>query len=534
MKVTSVKRWHQNQLKYYRKLKTSVISRKFRKVKKDHRKGKYALVLNSGKCAAILKFTSQTQCEVEAVVTAESIKMLILSTSKKFIISQRKKNLSIEVIVTKRVKDQFDALHDTVDASPKATDEQNRNLASNHMPNKAVNVITPIKIFSCPECNHKFTNKTKFDEHSHSHKDSESSGSEGELTIDDDVMLVLDPENGFTEDANSSAENPKTLMIVKDSEASKSINDDRPFHCNKCPEKFKRESALISHQRMSHPVEIVEAGPLPTIVNRRPSTAAKSQQKISFKRFDSSKKNKFSCSICSVSLERRLFLDRHINVYHIAKTYQCYKCHARCSSKMMLLDHLKKIHISLLNETGYIESISNIESSALFRCAFCRYLSKDRKLTENHMMNEHYEKYEKSEEDEVDDGPSSPDSLEHLFVSHQFSKTNEEEEENLLEEVQVKKISKPWKFKIRKPANDPSFKFRCARCQKRFSQAKTLKRHICDRQDKNEIIKPIVVSSRLTAKSQMINGFFNCLKCPKIYTDKVMFDLHVQSAHDDV
>lgn len=356
--------------------------------------------------------------------------------------------------------------------------------------------------------------------------------------------------------------------------------DDRKFKCNKCPEKYKRESSLLAHQRISHPVEIIEPlpmeprkmtrrksvyipkeaasnGPIPkarrkSVYVERPKSPegvvyksrtnfslpkAPSTTPIKFQRYDSTKKT-FVCRICSQTYDQRDHLDRHISVQHITRLYNCYKCEGKFQVNK-LLPHFKLYHLSHVNDQKAISTFSNLNDFAVHCCGFCNYSSQVRSEVVVHMKNEHYEVYEKGEVHE-EELASSPDSLEDL-VTPESAKILEtqEEEDDLLVEIEPKNK--------RKPANDPSFKFRCARCFRRFSRQLSLKTHVCDREKAvpSSVSPPVVPSpaqpaqqinvaqnlpttsfARIAPKLPMVNGFFRCPQCPSVFFDKDRLNEH--------
>ena len=574
MKLSTTQRWKQLQHKPYG-LRNRTLKLKIKK--KRDLSGKYVILLNQkrNKYAALLKFISKTICKVKAAIVINN--KIIKQISPKFIISPRKKSKKflrkIEVIVSKRFKDEYEKLHSFAKKPSK----------------EEMKVIPPIKIFSCTTCNHKFTSKKYFDEHQESHEQSQnnvntSSGSEseGELMIDDDVMLVVG------ENSNSISPCPDFATSVKkdpnEVEAEEfccmmqncgkkfdtedllvlhigMYHNAKTFKCNKCDNSFKREAGLIAHQRMVHPVEVIPPKMEAPKRARRQSVFFQSpvngttqqtsnespvSRNVVFKPYNSSTKTKFMCRICSAKFAQRTFLDRHITVHHITKMYHCFKC-GNSFTSIKLLDHLKVIHKDLVNDEKYIATISDVESISIHRCPFCRYSSRIRNQVNDHMKDEHYDEFEKSEHPE-EDNASSPDSLDSLLLPESLKILNGKESKLL-----AAKHLKENMTKARRRANDPSFKYRCARCQRRFARPNTLHKHMCIRKeaepsrsespDLPAISPPPAISTsnnlnntskaagRFTAKSQMVNGFFNCLLCPQVFTDRAMFTIHVSTGH---
>lgn len=552
MKLTFCGRWNRNPLNFYGRYNSRMSKKKI----KRNLSGKYAILLRekSSRCAAILKFYGRRKCTAQAPVILN--KNILKMISPRFVIrpKRNKEILSkIEVIVNKKFADDYRSLQSII-RKPKS----------------------PPKTYTCSTCNHKFTNKTRFDAHAKTHKNDlgDSSCSEGELVIDDDVMLVLDEDDNndmhvaMTNELNhkrdpAEAKAEEFLCMIGncqqkfDKETSLVLHigfchekTDKSFKCTKCDSSFTRESGLVAHQRISHPI-VVEPEPVePQKKVRRKSVyptttqvngTSKEQLKnsnspkvngssIRFQRYESSK-TKFICRICSASFEQRTFLDRHITVHHIAKLYYCYKCKSAFTMSK-LLEHLKFAHLQFVNEPNYISTIKNIESVASHRCAFCIYSSRIRSEVCEHMQDEHYDEFEKSGATEEE--ASSPDSLENLFLPETVQILSERELELSKKKPETQKKKPETKRRL---VNDPSFKFRCFRCQRRFSRPDKLRNHVClarlELKTANSSHKVSNTPLRITAKSQMVNGFFNCLKCPQIFTDREMFSKHVL-IHEEV
>lgn len=372
---------------------------------------------------------------------------------------------------------------------------------------------------------------------------------------------------------------------------------DRKFKCNKCPQKYMRESSLLAHQRISHPVEIIEPLPMePRKMTRRKSVyipkepesngpppkarrksvyierskspegvvyksrtnfslpKAPSKTPIKFQRYDSKKKT-FVCRICSQTYDQRDHLDRHISVQHITRLYNCYKCDGKFQVNK-LLPHFKLYHMNHVNDPKAISTFSNLNDFAVHCCGFCNYSSQVRSEVVVHMKNEHYEVYERSEDQ--DELASSPDSLENLAtpasskilqIQEDLCDQDEQDEDELLVEIELKTKAGEGR---RRPVNDPSFKFRCARCYRRFSRQISLKTHACDRQqaDTSRVPQPVVPMPELSAlpiniaqnlpstsfakiakKLPMVNGFFRCPQCPSVFFNKDRLNEHSKQ-HD--
>lgn len=603
MKLSAAKRWKRKQQKFHLRRSKSVIRKSS---KKQDLSGKYVILLSEhrSKYAVVLKFKTRTLCKVKAAVAINN--KIIKQISRKFIISPNKpkykKILSkIEVIVTKRFKEQYERLHSppepftAVVKQPSPVGNKSPNVPVVKKPSPVVikqpspakepppavvktlpdrrKSIT-IKIFSCSTCNHKFTSKKLFEEHGRTHMQQESSD-EGELMIDDDVLLVIDDEvsdimpppnvivNLKADPDEAKAEEFCCMMqnCQKKFDTEEMLvahiglhhKDDKPFKCNKCEDSFSRESGLIAHQRMRHPVEIIPPIPqeppkrgrrksvfVPSTINGTANETLKingstmNSAGIVFKPYNSIRIKKFICRICSAIFTQRDFLDRHISVHHVLKIYHCFKC-KNSFTMIKLLEHLKMFHMDSVNDPRYIKTISDVECVAYHRCAFCRYSSNIRPAVNAHMKDEHYDEFEKSDTSE-EDHASSPDSLENILTP-ESSKILSKKEELAKEAVEKK---------ARRGANDPSFKNRCVRCQRRFAKPETLRKHTCRRlfkltaqnpsnpsripqaTNKDEAMTP---QPRIVPKPPMLNGFFNCMLCPRVFTDRALFNVHVSTGH---
>ena len=479
-----------------------------------------------------------------------------------------------------------------------------------------------LTIYTCSICNHKFSNKMKYEEHLLVHNDSDS---EGELLIDDDVMIVseehgestsnipsrlialksdpedetlmnfpfemqemtseleelegpLFPDDPLDDPIPSTSSYPlqsskyycnegSCQMIFADEHAlalhiGVCHNDyEKRFKCLKCQEKFSRESALIAHQKMNHPILVIEASPMSKgrrksvfqsdTPKRRQSVAQASPNpgqspqsnlrpgpasNIYFKGYNAPKSNAFVCAICSASFPLRNLLDRHMLVHHIKRLYICYVCKASCNSGPELVAHLNNNHPKYCDDIEFARTVKDEESAGIYHCAFCNFCVKVKVRVYQHMNDEHYDKFEKCESPELDQQISSPDSLENL-VSPETAILIEEQEEQLRKRDQSQDRKKGAK-RIRRPNNDQSFKHRCGRCQRRYATSIGLKTHKCERQfDDTQssamnsdppFTKPVIAPK---AQVPQVNGFYQCLFCRNTYTDKEGFDLHVASAH---
>lgn len=577
MKTSAVKRWKRKQIQVNRRYSSKRTS-KFKR--KRNLSGKYVILLNKSKSrnAAILKFTSRSLCKVEGAVAISN--SIIKQTSSRYIIvaeKHRKMLNSIEVIVKKSFREEYEGLCLKENARTKARTK------------KRTKRMTPVKIYSCATCNHKFTNQKMYEQHVESHTRADSSSdSEAGLVIDDDVLLVLDDDN---QDQTFESNPHATLNLESDHEAEiekfccqmpnckqKFDREEmlivhigmyhnvtyKAFKCNKCDDSFNRESGLIAHKKISHPIEIISPRTLePAKRGRRKSTfiptveavngpqssmggslpkslintnhLRANKEVVSFNLYDSSKKKIFVCRICSSSFEQRIFLDRHVAVHHVSKLYYCYKCNVPFEM-CRLLTHLKEFHPNQEHEAGYIDTISNLENIAVHRCAFCMYSSRERTLVLEHLKAEHYDEFEKEESVEEEQA-SSPDSLENLLLPETVKILSAREEQLLVKTQESQQRKYPQA--PRRPMNDPSFKYRCARCQRRFAKSETLRQHACRRKE-----VPVAISSpaqnhnpvpskisqmRLTVKSQIKNGFFGCQLCPQVFTCREMFNHHVST-----
>lgn len=601
MQVKKSKKWQ----KVINPLFRNPVKKRARKKKRDL-SGKFVILLinDNKKVGALLKFVDQTTCEV---VTAIVIKKCDLKqTSRKFIISP-KKNVQLlnklEVVVNLKLQKKYrkcrKIYEKIVERVTKETevkaDRRNRKLiakagvpagikkspsTSNNATTKPVNAaptqIPKIKIFSCGVCNHKFTKQSMYEDHVKTHQTPDSSESENELVIDDDVMFVLDSDT-LPSPQKSGEDHPDVMIPEKficmdgicqqqfDTEQALIVHigmhhekdEIRKFKCDKCSKVFTREAGLLAHGRMVHavkattpelegggsevkkpkprrksmyvgdPSKLKKTAPKQVFAPLTPSTSTNG--KITFERFNSKYKKNFVCRICSTSFQLRQLLDRHVPVQHISKLYYCYKCTVALPM-LSLFTHLKTVHADCSMEPWYLDTLADCEYMSVFRCAFCEFTSRNRDRVETHLRFEHYEDYEKSED--KDQQASSSDSLEELIFPDTAKKIAESE-------LELKRTSKELELKPRRPINDPSFKFRCCRCQRRFSKSCGLKKHHCERQV-NEAPKPQPETSQqplpvtpapLGSNYVVVNGFYRCPRCPQVFTDKTNFQKHVASEH---
>lgn len=465
--------------------------------------------------------------------------------------------------------------------------------------------ISPIKIYNCKKCSHKFTTKKFFDKHMEVHKEQESSGSEADLVIDDDVELVLEGESSDNSVVVPSiTHNLKKEVMSSEQKTVKQVslpcNDDKSpmegneseeesllvelndqhacqkkncgarfdsavelteherikhkslgktFKCNKCSDSYSRESSLLAHQKMNHPVGIIEPKPTKAIMRARRESICLSRYRkamtslgkrkipaptppITFKKTVTESK-KFVCSVCSSSFPERRFLDRHVSIHHIKKLYLCSKC-AQPFDPMKLMTHWKQCDREERNAAAKVD----INSESVHRCPFCIYDSTFRSNVETHMTFEHYDDFEKNSDSEK--AESSPDSLENLALPETAKAIDEMQRE--AENQQRRRI------------NDPSFKFRCVRCERRFASKDGLNIHSCR---SKELTKPLPykpsapnpmnpieamlaarreqaqmnAQMRITTKTPLVNGFFRCLSCPQVFTNRGIYNAHLKDKH---
>lgn len=561
---------------------TRYKSKTMKKLKKKRDlSGKYVIVIKSKKSenAAIVKFINSRLCKIKAAVPIN--KSILLQTSSKYIITGcKKKSLLNNIEVTgsvsdlKRFKEQFENLVKKKKNETKAVEKK---VVEEEKKAEQAKKITPIKIISCNVCNHKFTTKKYYDEHMKAHEAEESSGSESDLVIDEDVELILEGNK-----INTFAM-PKTLLNLKKEPTYQKavesfiVNKDpieednllieieppveehhvcqlpnckksfttrngllthiglshkteKPFKCNKCSESYQRESGLLAHQKINHPVTIIDPIQMrkrrQSVFVERPKAGLKTaagkrrnsiDRPISFQQASLEATKLFVCSICSVTLALRNYLDRHFSVHHIKKMYLCYKCNAPYDVNN-LFRHLKEVHGAEKGQTqdeNFIRIFKDINSVAVHRCPFCIYCSNLRTQVEEHMKNEHYDDYEKNSNSEKDEMVSSPDSLENFMTPEAAQKS------------------------ARKPKNDSSFKFRCARCFNRYSTSSRLRDHTCSNKSIQPTLTPPTkfqpiapkLPMRITQKTQLCNGFFRCLSCPQVFTDRIMYNNHMMDEH---
>lgn len=596
---------------------------KFKRKERDL-SGKFAILLNSKetKNAALLRFLSRSLCEVVSIIVVSECDLK--QTSRKYVISPKKNKKvlkKIEVIVARKFQRKYKKTHvkerKAIEKMIKIREVRLRNILEskiavdvkqltqkmeklkqnlNAVKEKEVTVpqkITPIKIMSCKTCNHKFTNKQNYEAHVKSHaderKNDSDSGSDVELMIDEDVVLVLDDEINDAILANPKPmvnfkTDPDALKIVKfccmtgsceqrfDSEEALVVhiglchdNGDKPFRCDKCELSFSRVSGLQAHQRISHtilPEEEVNEIPLKPLPQRRKSVyeprkynlLPKRRQSVHinllsqlngstrhshqpqnheepektnvvFQRFDSTIRSNFVCRLCSVCYKERTHLDRHLLSHHISKLAVCYKCKISFVG-YTLFRHLENAHPRDTLDHEYINTISDIDTASVYRCAFCQFSSKSRTPVEEHMKDEHYEDFEKETHD-IEQYMSSPDSLEDLCLPEtaKLVKEKEVEQINLLME---KEIQKQKEIRQRRMKNHPEFRFRCVRCERRFATSQILKHHECRRLTNGFVTQPKDPNLSFAMK-----GFYKCFQCPRnqVFTDSASYEQHVLAVH---
>lgn len=174
-------------------------------------------------------------------------------------------------------------------------------------------------------------------------------------------------------------------------------------------------------------------------------------------------------------------------------------------------------HENFRNEREFKDTLKDAQDYSIYHCCFCKYSSKRRLNVEEHLSEEHYEEFDKEEYNEsTSHNSSSPDSLEELVLP-----------ENRPRLLEINKMQ----LNERRPANDPSFRFRCFRCKKRFSRKHWLKDHAikCIRQ--NNINGEETSDEPPKKRVFAVNGFYRCphLKCSQVYTNKILFDHHLHS-----
>ncbi|CAG9804970.1 unnamed protein product [Chironomus riparius] len=553
MKIEAVRRWKAKERKFNRqyKLKTIKKTQNSRDLK-----GKFVFLLSKTNLCAVLKFISKTVCVTETLLVIDEI--FLNQISPKYVIphSRHKKLLEkSEVKVTKQFRICCEKIFKKSNWVTRKKDKVLQDEKVVDTPQKTEQVvpqqeelkkITPIKILSCNFCNQKFLKRELLDEHvskCHFFNDDESSDSDSELHIDGNVEFILGEDNQIF-----STPTPKKSA--------------REFKCLQCSALCGTEESLLAHIERTHPCSssstsqnlrvydidgnannnkptqsldrkrsLSSASSFSSISNNSVAKSPENEHKIKYQRFDSNLKSDFTCKMCSTNFKERTFLNRHMTNMHLSKVYKCYKCNVPFNKKLQLTKHLHAAHLRYKNEDGFISSISNLETVGYFQCCFCKYSSKLRSKVAEHMTNEHYEDFEKGggHEDSIS---SSPDSLEELLLPETRALRDNDDlyEEDLLQEMEPRKNNTLKKMK--KPTNDPSFRFRCARCQKRFSRSSWLKKHPCagvgakiKSEPEQEAKKP-----RL---SYLVNGFLRCndKSCSKVFTDRNLYDHHVKTAH---
>lgn len=330
------------------------------------------------------------------------------------------------------------------------------------------------------------------------------------------------------------------------------LKQPRVFHCAECDKKFDNEQKLIlhsvCHSRLStkpsyKPVQVIESAPLSSkrrsakgspkksaASSRSSSTDKKAAEPvISFQRFDTAGKKRFMCELCSTCFEKRDLLDRHVLARHVTLSYQCFVCKSYLA-KDKYMHHMTHQHGAETSDPEFVKTKLNMNCSALYRCPFCIFTSKDKDRCCEHIQAEHYEEFERNNTPDLD--ISSPDSLENLMLPETADQLSDEDD--LLVEME------PKKTKIRKastgqrkkrPNNDPSFKFRCVKCTRKFSTSNRLKLHVCTRNIQTFQPQPTAILKTATPATPQVNGFFQCASCRQVFTDKSMFTKHQEEVH---
>jgi hypothetical protein len=597
MKVSTAKKCKFTHLTVNQKFKSP-----FKNKRKQNAKRKFCLLTSERSesleiPSLVVKFTGRNVCRAMwAVAVSKSTRKII---KKKSVIrwDRDKKTLkNVEVVVPKKFKEKYlrawmrlaasvsreeikREKHDPVEEETKTIEckksEFSPVMVKVSLVNKSGNKVevtsirkdtevpsinpkpSPIKLFDCKICNYKFTSRKLFDEHRHEQDADTDSDEEKEMVIDDDVELVLNNSFG-DEDTNEShlrleEEEDQVLFCCMVDECGKIFEEEnklkehiaidhkpKKFTCHHCNVVFAKEVQFKAHMRIAHAYNgnpkphFFTMSPPPS-TSAGPSTSSTSTSVMKFMRYDSKPSKVFICSLCSAKFQDRSTLDRHVVVHHITKIYFCYKCHG-AYAKTNLLNHLKNAHMSSVNDVGYIQTIADTENVASHRCAFCSFTSKNRPRVRDHMNDEHYDLYDKDDLKETNEDEenhsSSPDSLENIFTMEPavISAPLEDDPEDLLVACPIRKRRRP---------NDPSFKFRCVRCQRRFSRPSNLRDHVCTEKLVVKVTpepeKPWTDPwpKRMSTKEQLMNGFYNCKSCPQVFTDKSMFNFHVAQNHSE-
>lgn len=619
----SFKPWKRKQQALHRKCMS--VQKRFKR-KKPYLKRTMVILLAkkqrgaSHRLGAVLQFTSNFQScvAIQAVVVSEIDKK---QTSSKYIISANNRNKKLlkraDVTVTEKFARNLKRL-----AARSIKQIGIRPAPKRKQPSPSIQPVTPIKIYGCSICNHRFTKEDHRNEHMKIHDEDEESEDDPQLIIDDDVELILNGTELSSEHVPMRSASPTNLKIEPAEQApiriekTTAVENNKPllchhcgkkfpdeeslvfhiarehinkqhkkFQCQKCPESFARESALIAHDRICHTAaveiepkssekarrksthtkKLVTLPQVPVVENSsetatlpihqcsicvfKSSTKAKLEEhinfwhagsskkveqcnaapKVSFIKYDS-KKNKYCCSICSAVFPQRLFLDRHVLI-HITKVYQCYSCFDIMGSSLALINHLKIAHMKQNNDPGFIATLRNAGSnSALFQCGFCKFYACKCKRVMEHVTGEHYDEFDKAdsivEEQQVD----SPDSLENLLLPETMEamQCNNDDAEDLLVEIPSKEDSRK---NVRRKPNDPSFKFRCARCLKHFSRLQGLRRHICKAQPKEIKDSLTGIVNEFASLKEGAGKFLCCTKCSHVFSDKTLYLTHLNDVH---
>ncbi|XP_070491436.1 zinc finger protein 26-like [Chironomus tepperi] len=565
MKIAAVRRWKAKERKFNRQYRLKTIKKS--STSRDF-SGKFVFLLSKTNLCAVVKFISKNVCVTETLLAIDE--NILSQISPKYVIphSRHKKLLhKSEVKITKQFRlccEKFFRKSNPVIKNVEEVSQDDNTTDTSQKTEQVVpqqeqlRKITPIKIMSCNFCNQKFLKRELLDEHvtkCHFFNNDESSESDSELHIDDDVELLLDEDNHVFSDPTSNENRFKE-------EVKAPKQSGREFKCLQCSALCGTEESLLTHIERSHPCSststpknligynvdikinnhrsnqsldgkrsLSSASSFSSISNHSATKSPEADHKIKYQRYDSSLKYEFSCRMCSTTFKERSFLNRHLTNMHLSRVYKCYKCNVPFNKKLQLTKHLHTAHLKYKDEQGFLASISNLETVGYFQCCFCKYSSKLRNKVAEHMTNEHYEDFEKGDGRE-DSISSSPDSLEELLLPETKALRDNDDlyEEDLLQEMEPKGNNSFKKAK--KPANDPSFRYRCARCQRRFSRSSWLKKHPCPGVGMKIKSEP-EQQAKKPRLSYLVNGFLRCndKSCSKVFTDRNLYDYHVKTAH---
>lgn len=246
MKIAAVRRWKAKERKFNRQYKLKII-----KKSQNSRdlSGKFVFLLTKTNLCAVVKFISKNVCVTQTLLVIDET--FLNQIAPKYLIPHyrhRKLLEKSEVKITKQFRIRCEKLFRKSNWVTKKVDKELKDEDTSQKTEQVVpqqnelKKITPIKILSCNFCNQKFIKRELLDDHIsliHSVIDNESSGSESELHIDEDVELVLDEDNQIF-----STPTPKENMILEEVRTLKKSG--REYKCLQCSVLCGTEESLVS------------------------------------------------------------------------------------------------------------------------------------------------------------------------------------------------------------------------------------------------------------------------------------------------